>query len=42
MSYFRDRDPREVVAALGVVTVAALCWLAHLMAQWSGVLNGVR
>lgn len=33
MSYGPDRDPREVVVAVAVVTLVVLCYLAHWMAQ---------
>lgn len=34
MSYWpEDRDPREAVAAVGIMALAALCWIAHLIAR---------
>lgn len=41
VSYFQDRDPREIIAALALVTLAAMCWVARMIAQ-AGVLGVLR
>lgn len=41
MSYWSDRDPREIIVAVMVVTVAALCYVAYWMAQ-TAVLTVIR